>query len=597
MKRILVTTSISETFSSGEPILFLGHWCLKTISSELLSQLDYKIAEPYPRDGSYEKKYEDLYFAQAIGNNILKDLHPILNEIHGVSYSLRYWDILIGHWVQRFSILILNRYASLMQAFEDYEISETITLKENVEYLAKESMLSFSQAIGDDLWNHYLYVDLLRAMQITSEEFKYKSGGVIKTDNIQIRHSESNSIRNKTKKWIKLFLSIFNNIYRNTDAVIVNSYMPRFDEMILKILFGQFPAVFNSPNVDLSPFDNKIRKKINLNTRTCCELEKIIRILLPKFFPRAYLEGYMNHRNIIRNLKWPSNPKFIFTSNNFMMDEVFKYYVAEKTHHGCLYFTGQHGSNYGTYKSYENWPEFTTCDKFLTWGWSSDTFNQVVPCFNFKISSFRSQGYDQDGGLLLVQRGPGSRDGPQDRYFEHMRYQNFTTKFFQSLSSEVKKKSTIRLHAGSIHYGTKDVEIWNKVSEGATLDYGSSSIWNYIKKSRLVVFSYDSTGMLESLALNIPTIGFWMGGLVHNTKEAVLYYQELKNCGIVYDDPELAAAAINMNWEDLESWWNEPLRQKAIKDFCSNFSKKSKHPSIELKRILQILHSREGVLS
>jgi hypothetical protein len=61
-------------------------------------------------------------------------------------------------------------------------------------------------------------------------------------------------------------------------------------------------------------------------------------------------------------MKWPEKPKFIFTSNCFDGDEVFKVWTALKVEQGISYFVGQHGNNFGTHAWYaeRSWPERTT---------------------------------------------------------------------------------------------------------------------------------------------------------------------------------------------------------------------------------------------
>ena len=58
-------------------------------------------------------------------------------------------------------------------------------------------------------------------------------------------------------------------------------------------------------------------------------------------------------------------------------------------------------------------------------------------------------------------------------------------------------------------------------------DAGEVDIRDLISRSRLVVPSYDSTGMLETLNLNIPTLAFWQNGLDHLENSVKPLYQKL----------------------------------------------------------------------
>ena len=57
-------------------------------------------------------------------------------------------------------------------------------------------------------------------------------------------------------------------------------------------------------------------------------LERIVRHLIFELLPICYLEGFKDLNNIVKAKCWPKSPKFIFTSNNFYYDEVFKLYTA-----------------------------------------------------------------------------------------------------------------------------------------------------------------------------------------------------------------------------------------------------------------------------
>ncbi len=118
------------------------------------------------------------------------------------------------------------------------------------------------------------------------------------------------------------------------------------------------------------------------------------------------------------------------------------------------------------------------------------------------------------------------------------------------------------------------------------LDMGSSIISKLIAQSRLIVHSYDSTGILETLAQNIPTLAFWQNGFDHLRDSAKPYYQLLVNVGIVHLKPESAAAKVCEIWDDVEGWWAQSAVQEARKQFCDRYARVSQNPVNELKKIL-----------
>ncbi len=128
--------------------------------------------------------------------------------------------------------------------------------------------------------------------------------------------------------------------------------------------------------------------------------------------------------------------------------------------------------------------------------------------------------------------------------------------------------------------------MWNKKYPDTNIDDYSLPLKKLIQKSRLVIFSYECTGFLECMALNIPTICFWRGGLDHLFDDAADYYKMLENVGIFTNKAEVAASYINICWEDLDEWWNSRLVQEARVEFCAYYSRVVKSPTKTLANML-----------
>ena len=118
---------------------------------------------------------------------------------------------------------------------------------------------------------------------------------------------------------------------------------------------------------------------------------------------------------------------------------------------------------------------------------------------------------------------------------------------------------------------------------------------NLIVNSRIIVHTYDSTSMLETLSQNIPTLAFWNNshdnvkkgnGFDHLTEKVKPYYQMLVDAGIIHLTPESAADKVNEIWDDIEGWWFQENTQMAREKFCEIYAKKVENPISELKKIL-----------
>jgi putative transferase (TIGR04331 family) len=127
---------------------------------------------------------------------------------------------------------------------------------------------------------------------------------------------------------------------------------------------------------------------------------------------------------------------------------------------------------------------------------------------------------------------------------------------------------------------------WLEFDDNLKLNYNQCSFFTLLSKSRLVVHSYDSTGFLEGLALNVPTMAFWQNGLDHLVPEAKPYYQDLVDVGILHFSPKTISEKINNEWGDIELWWNRLGIQKVRNKFCNQYARQIENPIQELTNLL-----------
>jgi hypothetical protein len=66
---------------------------------------------------------------------------------------------------------------------------------------------------------------------------------------------------------------------------------------------------------------------------------------------------------------------------------------------------------------------------------------------------------------------------------------------------------------------------WSEYDSSLVIDRRGDNVRVIIAKSKLVVHSYDSTGILEAMCQNIPTITFWKNRFDHLRDSAKPYCQ------------------------------------------------------------------------
>jgi putative transferase (TIGR04331 family) len=160
MKRHLILSADERTWKFDRPVIFLGDWCRRHDRKHVWSRMDAVDVEPYGLKISERvKDHENL---KKFKTEIYPQIFNILNQVHEVKYSDRYWQIIVGDWLVRCVDLIYNRIMTLHNCLENYQISG-VTLISNHEYvLAPVNSLMSTVLLDDDYWNLNLFSYIIK---------------------------------------------------------------------------------------------------------------------------------------------------------------------------------------------------------------------------------------------------------------------------------------------------------------------------------------------------------------------------------------------------------------------------------------------------
>lgn len=588
-KRFLVTTADERSWKFDCPVLFLGEWCQLYERKHIWNGMDAVVAEPYGLEAGQKKR--DLAYVEALSDQLLSELTASLNAYHHTQHNSRYWKIVLGRWLLRFVAVTFNRYHTLEQALNNYDVSGTTAFESAGYSLATDDSTNFIRAYNNDIWNHVIYSRILNYWgQVRIECDLEALRGVSGFKPLPgVRGFTPQKAKGTVLKRLALYVvnKILPKFSRERDAFIISSYLPRTEEIKLQLSLLQCPQFWRSPPLNVAVHDAEKRRQFKLNMEGYHGFERFIRLSLPEIIPICYLEGYGQLVQQVESLPWPKRPQFIYTANNFDMDEIFKLWTGSRVEEGIPYIAGQHGNHAGTHvywgKQYVT--EQAASSKFLTWGWTNDDANNI-PAFVFTIAGKKFKRCNSKGGLLLIEFDNQDRQGPQDDYFEFGIFQEEQFRFVERLPEAIRHQLVIRLHPSSRNSCWSGKQRWKDISPNTHIEPYGTPLQNLIDQSRLVVHSYDSTGILETLALNIPTICFWHGGLNHLLPSAKPYFELLRSAGILADTPEQAAKFITCHWGNIGEWWESSKVQDARETFCNQYARVEKNPIRTLKRLL-----------
>lgn len=591
MTRYLVLTADELTWRLSEPMLFMGEWCLLHERRDFWRQLDYKVARPY--GVKLEEKERDNKLVEHLIKSHFGELVESLNEYHGENKTERYWKILLGEWLIRYTALYINRYQTLKQTLdENRENLRAVICADNLNIsLAAKDTLNFTFAANDVSWNSFLYSRLLGKLNpniaiINISKDENKAWSLKEIDKFVA--SKYPALISFGKHCQYSFEKFFINLFFRSRGLLINTYLNKKFLIRFFIYLYQLPRKYKSFNVD--------EVKTNLESRRCIpfqnvsgnDFDSLYKKFLIELIPTCFLEGYEHLKKKADHLPWQNSPAFIFTSNSYCYDEVFQMWAAKKAHEGSRFFIGQHGANFGVLKySHGEYLCKENADGLITWGWS-DHF-KCVPAFMFQMVGEKRNDIGKHRGdrLLLVQLRIRPSVDTWDNYHEFDLYMKEQFSFADHLCLDVRSELTVRLHSASSDDDWGTFSRWKSRFPDLIYDQGTTHFRNIIRSNKIVVFTYLSTGFNQMLYLNLPAVVFWNNQIEVVRDSAKDIFEELLEANVIFNNPIEAATHINKVWHDVDGWWSSKKVQNAIENYCQSFARSVDKPYKSLKFILK----------
>ena len=572
-KNYLVTTPIQETWPTNGKIIFLGEWCKIYSRRDDWNHINYKVL-PYHWDDR-KKLFNDYEYLTNLYESILVSLSQTLNNIHGVNFSNKYWRILIGPWLGIFIQVIYDRWEMIQKASNLEEQLYSIITQNDINKHVPNDMSDFLSFISSDEWNQYIFESIIEENNIIKpirSLIDYKRRDI----NLKINRKKKypiHYIKFITKTFINFLAKI---IVRSNSPLVISSYLSRKNELNMSIKNRYFPFLTNLKKPSSYTFSN-LERNFKVKFKTNDPFEKFMLKSINKQIPKAYVEGYESLTKEVDDLGWPKRPKYIFTSNADIADDLFKCYIAYQTSKRVPLFIGQHGGFYGTGKFFfiED-HQISISDKFISWGWTNNKYdNKIIPIGNLKVINSKVKNSFKKTTLLLI-------TCTMPRYSYHLysiffssqwiNYFDDQCRFIDSLDKKIRPQATVRLY--ETDYGWNQLIRWKMKFPNLKYDLNKQPLIRQLKKAKLVVSTYNATTFLESMSMNIPTVIFWNPYHSELRDDAIPFYEELEKAKIFHKNPTSASNHINMVWEGVDIWWNsdkvQRIKEKFLNRYCRN---------------------------
>ncbi len=580
----LVYTSNPKHWPESGELTFIGEWCLEVGDPRTIPQ-----GRSIPSiDLEFLRKQRLFREARNLEEALLPRIVELLNKFHNCDHSERFWKITLGHWLREACDLVTNRRASIEDTLRESEITTVPIFSKESTFTPSPTYHQFTINANNDQQNCFIYsriIELLSPPNVKIKKIHYEP---MNNFEFASKDSELGDLLSFEKKLRMKIRKLALKLTQKTDAVILNTYLPLIYEFKLALSLKQSPqwripwALTELPLANLE-LREELGTELGLN-RNVNGLDSVFKLLI-ELLPTIYLEGFKIAYDKAKELDLPTKPKFVFTSNSFVYDDLFKIWLASNVQRGVPYYAGQHGNGYGVDRYYLDTIEEETCDKFLTWGWVGDP-EKHVPLFVFKNVGRKTSRDKDPKNLLLIERAYPFRVKVWDQHSEFNSYFEEQTEFAKNLRFDIQNNLLIRLPQNHKKLDGNEETRWGRFRNDLKFDNGDIPIRQLWTTSKIVIHSYDSTGLLETLEKNIPTIAFWQNQLSHVVETARPFYEELHEVGIIHFTPQSASQKINAIWDEVDSWWGSEKVQNARRNFCSEYARSSRKPIRELKKIL-----------
>jgi putative transferase (TIGR04331 family) len=487
--------------------------------------------------------------------SVLANVKRLLDQYHGVSYSARYYDIILGDWVERFLHLVyvaMQQYAiGIKDGQHPDEATTAITIlppSDTAEFFAAHQTLP-KQMLA-----------VLRCLSFSSVD-----AVKISDSDVKVKNSATSSRRNK----LNAFLLKFASIGANPKVLFVKPFSGSTPNSWVSAMFS-WRNWAKQDDLDFSlvvrvEVDSVWRHQHLANVSVGKNLGDTANALLSAFIPVCAVEGFAEFKSKVKSAR-PKRFAHVYSAQALWTHFAFKVLVAEWCEQGTKLHYHQHGGWYGLDESHVGEIyESRVADFYYTWGWSRGNSNTkalppVTPSFQLQERLFDSLiCFDQPQQIYRLQYFPlpGTLQTMYDQTADFVRARESATEL------------RIRLFPGE--YGVQQKNAILKASSSAIFD-NSQEIFSQYSSSRIVFHNYLGTSWLETLGNNIPTICFYDVDAYRFRSDAKPLLEDLVKVGVLHISGLSAAEKANAVESDVDSWWLSEEVQIARRNFVTQFA-------------------------
>lgn len=482
----------------------------------------------------------------------------ILDEYFGVVRSDRYYDILLGDFIERYLHLVFVA----MQNLKSDDDSSGKTDDNQEQNVRVDFKICHTTA---DFFSNYPKLPNLTFKFVRTLKQTGVSGLSFSRDELVLRNSETSGRRDKIIIW---FLRMIRSA-KSPRVLFVRPFSGRIPLSWIGAMaswrsWAEHDELQVKYSVKISP-DVAWREGNILKISDNSSFADVSCAMISAYLPASLVEGFEQIRRLVVESR-PNQPEHLYSSQSLWTHLEFKILAAEWCELGTKLHYHQHGGWYGLDDLHVNERyECRVSDVYYTWGWNRG--NGQTRVLSPAIESPRNQRklfdslicFDQPREIYRLQFFPlpGTLQTMYDQVAE----------FVGARDSKTDLK--IRMFPGNYESSQRDAI----VSARPNAQFGNAGdIFDQYSASRIVFHSYLGTSWLETLGTNTPTICFYDPHTYKFRSDAQPLIEELVRVGILHTSGNTAALHANQIDGNIENWWLSKDVQLARTNFTEKFA-------------------------
>jgi putative transferase (TIGR04331 family) len=509
----------------------------------------------------YTKNLSKTYLNN-LNNFVLKKFYSYkkqlilkLNKYHNLSESDVYWGKIIDIWLIEIIFILKLRYDEMKNYNKNsfYIYSN----EDNFELPFSSNSIYTKCSFSSDL-NQFIYVKIAEILKIPIKKIIENYNDPIVTKNAEAINFN------------KLFYYFFLNYVKLLKPIVlIDSYF-NWREKIKIFILSVGRIIFVKSNNFFYTKKNKIiinsQYRSTLKLKAKDDFDKLFNSTIQFFFPISFLEGFKFIRRSISN--YSVNIKKIGSAICSFCNDSYNILVAEMYKNKKKSILFAHGeSDCIRIFDIRNSLAIKNSDLHVNYGDKN----------GYGISNLRRLNnffeYKKNYVLFISQNSLIHRINnlPAVSNFEDCMEKNIS--FYKNLNRNIKSKFILRISPSDYKYENKSIIAYNIIKnkfKDAIID-SRTDIKKLFSRSAVVISTYISTNVFESLYIDKPTIIITDLNKYNFNSKAYLFFRTLQQAGLIYDDPKKAALFLNKNISNINLWWQSEKIRKILLVFKSDY--------------------------